>query len=149
MAMATAKLDQFNLVVSDMEAAVAFYRLLGLTIPDTLPEWQHHHRSVTTGEGLDFDLDSIDFAATWNRGWPRRAGGGMGVLGFRLPSRAAVDETVARVVAAGYRVQQKPYDAFWGARYSVVEDPDGNAVGLMSPVDPAMRTAPPTPPGAT
>ena len=40
-------------------------------------------------------------------------------------------------------VQQAPYDAFWGGRFAIVEDPDGNPVGLMSPNDPAMRTAPP------
>jgi len=40
--------------------------------------------------------------------------------------------------------QQAPYDAFWGARYAIVEDPDGNAVGLMSPIDPDRRTAPPS-----
>ena len=33
-----------------------------------------------------------------------------------------------------------------GARYAVVEDPDGNPVGLMSPIDAARRTMGPTPP---
>ena len=28
----------------------------------------------------------------------------------------------------------------WGARYAVVEDPDGNAVGIMSPSDPDRRS---------
>ena len=36
-------------------------------------------------------------------------------------------------------MQQEPYDAFWGARYAVVSDPDGNGVGIMSPIDPAQR----------
>jgi len=30
--------------------------------------------------------------------------------------------------------------AAWGARYAVVEDPDGNALGIMSPVDPDRRS---------
>ena len=30
--------DQFNLVVSDMDATVAFYRKLGLAIPNTDPQ---------------------------------------------------------------------------------------------------------------
>jgi hypothetical protein len=34
----------------------------------------------------------------------------------------------------------EPYDAFWGARYAIVEDAGGNAVGIMSPVDPARRS---------
>jgi uncharacterized glyoxalase superfamily protein PhnB len=64
------------------------------------------------------------------------------VLGFKVGSRERVDEIYADLVAAGYRGQQSPYDAFWGARYAVIEDPDGNAVGVMSPVDPDRRSQP-------
>lgn len=128
--------DQFNLVVTDMDATVAFYRKLGLAIPDTDPRWQRHHRTATLPGGIDLDLDSSEFARHWNRGWH----GGMGVLGFKVESRARVDEIYADLVAAGYRGQQPPFDAFWGARYAVIEDPDGNAVGVMSPVDPDRRS---------
>jgi catechol 2,3-dioxygenase-like lactoylglutathione lyase family enzyme len=130
--------DQFNLVVSDVEASVAFYRKLGLNIPDTDPEWQGHHRSAQLADGMDIDFDSVPFAQHWNRGWQP----GMGVLGFRVESRETVDETYFGLIEAGYRGQQPPYDAFWGARYAIVEDPDGNAVGIMSPPDPAHRSGP-------
>ena len=43
--------DQFNLVVTDMDATVAFYRKLGLTIPDTDPQWQRHHRTAPSRAG--------------------------------------------------------------------------------------------------
>jgi uncharacterized glyoxalase superfamily protein PhnB len=43
----------------------------------------------------------------------------------------------------GHRSSQPPYDTFWGARYAIVEDPDGNHVGVMSPSDPDRRRAPP------
>jgi len=136
--MGTPRPDQFNLVVSDMEASVAFYRKLGLTVPDTDPEWQGHHRSARLEAGIVLDLDSAEFARHWDRGWR----GGTGVLGFKVESRAKVDEIYEDLVSSGYLGQQEPYDAFWGARYAVVEDPDGNAVGIMSPVDPAMRSNP-------
>jgi uncharacterized glyoxalase superfamily protein PhnB len=64
----------------------------------------------------------------------------MGVLGFKVDRRERVDEIYADLTGAGYRGQQPPYDAFWGARYAVVEDPDSNAVGIMSPVDPERRS---------
>ena len=127
--------DQLNLVVSDMDAAVAFYRRLGLSIPDTDPAWQPHHRSAELPGGIDLDFDSSEFAQQWNRGWRN----GAGVIGFKVPTRHDVDEIFADLVGAGYRGQQEPYDAFWGARYAVVEDPDGNPVGIMSPVDPSRR----------
>jgi catechol 2,3-dioxygenase-like lactoylglutathione lyase family enzyme len=101
-------LDQFNLVVSDMEASVAFYRRLGVTIPDTTPDWQLHHRNGEAPGGLAFDLDSSAFARKWDAGWS----GGMGVLGFKVSSRDRVDELYAEMTAAGYRGQQPPYDAF-------------------------------------
>ena len=136
-------LDQFNLVVADMEATVAFYRRLGVDIPETEPDWQGQHRTANLAEGLDLDFDSVEFAKQWDRGWPDRPG--MGVLGFKVSSRERVDDIYNDLTGAGYLGQQAPYDAFWGARYAVVEDPDGNAVGIMSPVDPKRRAATPAP----
>ena len=52
---------------------------------------------------------------------------------------------MAALAADGVPVQQQPYDAFWGARYAVVSDPDGHGVGIMSPVDPALRRNEPPP----
>jgi uncharacterized glyoxalase superfamily protein PhnB len=126
-----------------MAAAVGFYRLLGVDVPDIPAEWsdwEHHHRSGTVG-GMDFDLDSAAFARSWNAG---SSGPGV-VIGFRLATRAAVDEAYGRLTGAGHRGLQPPYDAFWGARYAIVADPDGNGVGLMSPSDESMRSAPPDP----
>jgi uncharacterized glyoxalase superfamily protein PhnB len=137
--------NQFNLIVTDMEETLTFYRRLGLTIRDTDAAWAEHHRTAVMPDGIDLDFDSVEFAQQWDKGWHQPAGGGRGVLGFELPSRDAVDTMYADLVGAGYKGQQPPYDTFWGARYAVVEDPDGNAVGLMSPVDPE-RTTQPTPP---
>ncbi|HET6914563.1 MAG TPA: VOC family protein [Acidimicrobiales bacterium] len=131
-------LDQINLVVADMEATVAFYRRLGLDIPDTDPAFQAHHRSARFPGGIDFDIDSVEFARHWDEGWRS----GAGVIGFKLASREQVDAVYADLTSAGYVGQQEPYDAFWGARYAIVEDPDGNPVGLMSPLDPARRRSP-------
>ncbi len=130
--------DQINLVVSDMAASVAFYRLLGLNIPDTDPAWQGHHRTAEVASGLHLDLDSDEFARHWNRGWS----GGRAVIGFKVEDRERVDELYRELTQAGYAGQQAPYDAFWGARYVVVEDPDGNPVGIMSPIDPSRRSDP-------
>jgi uncharacterized glyoxalase superfamily protein PhnB len=139
-----AVLDQLNIVVRDMEAAVAFYRMLGLEIPDTLPEWQAHHRTAKLDGDVDLDLDSTAFTPDWNAGWPASRPGV--VVGFRVETREDVDDLYAELTGAGHVGQQPPYDAFWGARYAIVEDPSGNAVALMSPVDPALRTRPSDPP---
>lgn len=54
------------------------------------------------------------------------------VLGFELETGEDVDELVERLASLGHRVQQPPFDAPWGRRFAVVEDPDGTPVGLMS-----------------
>ena len=140
-------LDQVNIVVSDMEASVSFYRRLGLDIDDggsgEWAPWAPHHRNSRGAGGADVDLDSPAFASQWNQGWP---GGTGAVLNFRVPNRGDVDRLYDELTGAGYTGQQEPYDAFWGARFAVVADPDGNSVGLMSPQDGAMRAAPPLPP---
>jgi catechol 2,3-dioxygenase-like lactoylglutathione lyase family enzyme len=130
------RFDQVNLVVSEMEATVAFYRRLGLDIPDTDAAFQPHHRSARLPDGLDLDFDSAEFARHWDVGWQSARV----VIGFRVSSRERVDSLYSDMTAFGYAGQQPPYDAFWGARYAIVEDPDGNPVGIMSPVDPERRS---------
>ena len=145
------KLGQLNIVSADVEASLRFYRRLGVEIPDERV-WRtdtgaHHASAIATpGEqSLDLDVDSTAFAQVWNTGWKGRSGlGGRVVVGFNVPSRERVDELYAEMTAAGHAGLQPPYDAFWGARYAVLEDPDGIAVGIMSPVSKALGSKPPT-----
>ena len=134
--------NQVNLVVRDMEATIAFYRKLGLAIE---AEPGAPHVAVHFPSGLHLEFDTTDFVGQWDSGWPGSTGGGA-VIGFALESRAAVDETYAALTAAGYRGHQRPYDGFWGARYAIVDDPDGYPVGIMSPIENERKTWPPEPP---
>ena len=138
------RLNQINLVVRDMDAMAAFYSSLGVRVLDSPPGWQAHHRNSEIEAGMHLDLDSIAFTPTWNDGWPEGRAGV--VIGFEVADTAEVDRVHERLIGLGYQSQQPPYDAFWGARYAIVVDPDGNAVGVMSPVDPARATKPRDPP---
>jgi catechol 2,3-dioxygenase-like lactoylglutathione lyase family enzyme len=142
--------DQINLVCGDVDASIAFYRKLGVEIPDERV-WRtqtgaHHVGAGEDGadRGITFDLDSVAFAPHWNAGWKGRADlRGRVVVGFGVPAREDVDAIYRDMTSAGYRGLQEPWDAFWGARYAIIEDPDGIAVGLMSPVSADMRSPPP------
>jgi catechol 2,3-dioxygenase-like lactoylglutathione lyase family enzyme len=132
-------LDQINLVVGDLEASRTFYRRLGVDLPLT------GRAEVVMGTtGVELALDEIPLAKLYDAGWrqPDEPSGRV-LLGFKLTSRGDVDETYAGLTDAGNAGRQPPYDAFWGARYAIVEDPDGNAVGLMSPIDVTRRSWPP------
>ena len=141
-------LDQIDLVMRDVEAGIAFYRALGVEIPES-SVWRTpsgvHHVDITTPGGLQIHFDSAALAKTYNRGWrePSASTGSRCLLTFHVESRDEVDRLHAKLTDLGHASSQPPYDAFWGARYAIVEDPDGNHVGLMSPSDPARRGAPP------
>jgi catechol 2,3-dioxygenase-like lactoylglutathione lyase family enzyme len=128
-----------NLFCKDMTATVAFYRRLGLDIDDGHP-WSGHHIEVPMANGIQLELDSVELTKAYDNGFVEpNAGGSRNVILFHLPTREAVDLTFTELTAAGHPAHLPPIDAFWGARYAVVDDPDGNAVGLMSPVDPELR----------
>lgn len=141
------RFDQVNLVVDDMDAAVAFYQALGMTVRFDGGEWPPgtgaRHVALHNGEGAIFELDNVAMARIYHGGW-RSPGPEVRpiVLGFSLPSREAVDETYRALTEAGHIGRQGPSDAFFGARYAVVCDPAGNDVGLMSPIDQHRRFTP-------
>jgi uncharacterized glyoxalase superfamily protein PhnB len=142
--MAGARFSQINLVVRDMAASLAFYRRIGLDLPDGAV-WQTKsgaHHAKAGGEGVvDLELDSHRLARAYNHGFAAERGRVM--IGVSLESREAVDALWTGLLEEGVQGLQPPFDAFWGARYAIVEDPDGNPVGLSSPADSARRSAPP------
>ena len=135
-----AQLRQLNIIVSDMSAALSFYRELGWTIDSATPE----HATADMPDGITVEFDSTSFAPVWDSGYAE-ATGGTTVLGVSTDTRTAVDELYERLIDSGGRGRQPPYDAFWGSRYAIVEDPDGNPVGLMSPRQESAKYWPPHP----
>lgn len=142
-------LHQLNIVCGDVDKSTAFYRRLGVDIPERMI-WRTdsgaHHVSAGRGsEGvIDLDLDSTDFAQKWNEAWKGNVDlKGRVVVGFRVASRDEVDAVYREMTETGYRGLAAPRDMFWGARYAIIEDPDGIAVGVMSPISPDRKSPPP------
>jgi catechol 2,3-dioxygenase-like lactoylglutathione lyase family enzyme len=134
--------DQVNLIVRDLDRALEFYRRLGLPVPTNSGDWPPgtgaRHADLSLAGGLRLELDNAAMARIWH---PGAAPAGL-VLGFALATRTAVDERFQTLVAAGYLGREAPNDAFWGSRHAIVQDPDGNDVGLMSPPEPERRFTP-------
>ncbi len=81
-------LNQLDLVVRDIDVSVAFYRRLGLEIPDTAV-WRTasgaHHVDLVLSNGFHFHLDSSALAKSFDRGWPAvDATGTCSVIGFAV-----------------------------------------------------------------
>jgi len=134
-------LTQINIVVGDMPSTLDLYRRFGWTI--STPTDEHAVAHLPSGLSVAFDIRGS--VPVWDGGY-QGGTGGTTVLGIAVRDRASVDELYADLVAAGHRGRQPPYDAFWGSRYAIVEDPDGNPVGLMSPSDEAATWPPPSSP---
>jgi uncharacterized glyoxalase superfamily protein PhnB len=132
--------SQLSLVVSDMAAAMDFWRRLDLEI-SVAPDGRH--ASASLAGGLVIEWDAAEFAAQWDSG-SRGPVGNSTVIGFAVPTRPAVDDLYTDLIVAGYQGHQVPFDTFWGARYAIIDDPDGNAVGIMSPIELDRKFWPPT-----
>lgn len=134
-----------NILVRDMDATVAFYRLLGLQVPDAF-EWPQgsgaKHVEVLMPGGHYLAFDNHEMARIWNTHFDAEREEGNIVVGLLVDSRDDVDRIYRNVQEAGHRVGQPPYDAFWGSRYAIVIDPDRNEVGLKSPEDDERRYEP-------
>jgi uncharacterized glyoxalase superfamily protein PhnB len=131
-----------NVVVRDMAASLDFYWRLGIAGPSSGDPAGAHVQLKMPG-GFSLELDTAESARLWHAGWRADPESVKVILGFVLPNRQAVDDRYAELTSAGYRGRQQPFDAFCGARYAIVADPDGNDVGLMSPVEDSRRTWPP------
>ncbi len=119
-----------GLVVADMAAALAFYRRLGLDVPaeaDTEP-----HVEVALPGGVRLAFDTHETIRSFLPGFVAPQGGAQLSLAFRCADPAEVDATYAAMVAAGHHGHLEPWDAFWGQRYAVLHDPDGNGVDLFA-----------------
>ena len=124
------QLNALGIVTSDMARSIAFYRLLGLDVPETPDEG---HVDTFLPNGVRFMLDSEDTVRSFQPEWTRETGNQM-AMAFECESAAEVDAVYARVVEAGFEGEKAPWDAFWGQRYAQLRDPDGVPVDLYASV---------------
>jgi catechol 2,3-dioxygenase-like lactoylglutathione lyase family enzyme len=127
----TPRLDMIGLVVADMPRSLAFYRELGLEFPDDADTQQHVE--ATLASGLRLAWDTVGTIRSFYPEWETPSGGSRVGLAFLCDSPADVDATYERLTARGYTGRKKPWDAFWGQRYALVDDPDGNGIDLFAP----------------
>jgi catechol 2,3-dioxygenase-like lactoylglutathione lyase family enzyme len=120
-----------ELVVSDMAAALAFYRRLGLDIPADAD--REPHVDIDLG-GLRLAFDTEATILSFDPRWSPPNGGHRMALAFDCVTPEQVDAAWAELTGAGYSGHLAPWDAFWGMRYAVVHDPDGTPVDLFAPL---------------
>lgn len=128
------ELYMLGLIVQDMSRSLAFYRQLGLAIPDGAEEQKHVE--IKMGNGLTFFLDSAP--SRWDPGFvkgstpesPEASNSYPSILEFFLKTRTAVEEKYAELTGLGYQGYRTPYTTSFGMCFALVKDPDGNTILL-------------------
>ncbi|WP_210604305.1 VOC family protein [Brevibacterium oceani] len=133
------KLDAISIITADMSAAITFYSALGLDLVDGGPEAPH---TEFTSGALRILLDTKAVMLGIDPDWTPPTGGHKMSLAFDCATAEAVDATFAQLTGRGGEgsapvagIVHEPWDAFWGQRYAVVSDPDGNKVDLFAALD--------------
>lgn len=121
--------DLTGIIVRDMSKALRFYRLLGLDIP-AAADAESHVEFQTLG-GYRLAWDTVELMESIHGHWQEPVGFRMG-LAFLCENAAEVDAIYQQVTAVGYQGYKAPWDAFWGQRYAVVVDADGNLIDLFA-----------------
>ncbi|MCM3654262.1 VOC family protein [Metabacillus litoralis] len=122
------KLDMVGIVVKDMKASLDFYRVLGLVIPESL-NGEQHVEVEQSGFRLAFDTQEIakGVYGKWDEPTGHRV-----ELAFSCESNEVLNDLYDQIVRSGYDGYREPWDAVWGQRYAIVQDPDGNLISLFA-----------------
>lgn len=136
-----ARFGGIDVVCKDMNASLAFYRALGMEIPDD-KVWSNddgpQHVDLHLDGDVGFDIDTEALTVGYSPKWADSAAKGASLmLSFRVEASDDVDALHAHMVSLGYESHLEPWDAFWGARFAIIVDPDGNHVSIMGPMSPA------------
>ncbi len=123
-------LDYVGITTADMGRALAFYRQLGLELPDGAEAEVHVEAILESGVRMGFD--TVETTRDIEPDWTAPSGSPRVALAFRCGSPAEVDAKYTELVSVGHRGQHEPWDAIWGHRYATLLDPDGNRVDLYA-----------------
>jgi predicted lactoylglutathione lyase len=122
------QLSMVGLMVRDMAASLAFYRRLGLEIPDGAETQPFVQKRMESGVTIFWDTV---FADRYDPSRQEPTGGYQVMLEFFLADNAAVDAKYAELTGYGYHGRREPVQTT-GPYAAMVDDPDGNVVLLTA-----------------
>lgn len=123
------KLDMVGIITADLTKAVEFYQHLGFEVQG---ESSDDYLELNNA-GVRISLNSKKMIEGIY-GFEPKAVGDKLELAFLCDSIAEVDQTCEKMAKLGYEIFQQPWDAFWGQRYAIIKDVDGNLLSLFAPL---------------
>jgi catechol 2,3-dioxygenase-like lactoylglutathione lyase family enzyme len=121
------KFDMVGIVVNDMKKSLDFYRVLGLEIPQEANQEPHVEVNL---DGIRLAFDTLETIENIYGNWEKPTGHRI-ELAFLCED---VDVVYHNLIERGYVGYREPWNAFWGQRYAIVEDPDHNLISLFAPL---------------
>jgi len=122
------RLISLYLFVKDLTATIRFYESLGLDVEHVSDQFA---RGSWNGDAV-LEFGTAALTRSYDPAWQESEGLSKVTINFELGSRESVDAMYEKLVADGFIGHLAPCDPLWQARFAIVEDPDGNYVGLHS-----------------
>jgi uncharacterized glyoxalase superfamily protein PhnB len=123
------KLNAVGVTSTNLKKTTQFYSLLGFQFPKFGADEQHVESIPQKGEAkLMIDHQAMIKEILGETPQP----GNHSSFAVQYDSANELDEVFQKAKAAGFKVVKAPWDAFWGQRYAILEDPDGYKVDLYA-----------------
>lgn len=121
------KIDAVGVTSSSLSKTIEFYTLLGFDFPNISDNEDHVE---ATNAGIRLMIDSEALITDLLGEAPRPANTSVFALLYDSPE--LVNATASHLQNNKFTIVKEPWDAFWGQRYCVVEDPDGYRIDLFA-----------------
>ena len=125
------KIDAVGVTTSNLSKTVEFYTILGFSFPEYKDDEDHLEATSIDGSSrLMIDNKTVIKDVVGKDPKPANHSN----FGVHYDSAEQINNVIANLETAGFKIFKKPWDAVWGQRYAIVEDPDGYKIDLYSPL---------------
>jgi catechol 2,3-dioxygenase-like lactoylglutathione lyase family enzyme len=122
------KLNAVGVNARNVEESVKFYTLLGFKFDEAVPG--EAHIEAKQDNGIKLMIDSFESVLDILGEEPRPSNHSSFALEYDSPEE--LNTVVDTLKKEGYTVFKEAWDAFWGQRYAIVQDPSGYLVDLYA-----------------
>ena len=123
------RVDAIAVSSKDFKKSVEFYQLLGFTF-DENQDLNSDHIEATDKDGMRLLFDRVKLHKEMSGHEPTPANHSNFAL--LCDSVDEVNQIAEKIKNEGFKITKEPWDAFWGQRYCIVEDPDGYKIDLFA-----------------
>ncbi len=124
------KLNAIGIVSSDFQKSVTFYKILGFEFPAEITDG--HFEAITKEGSARLMLDSPEMIKGIYGYEPKHSNHSNFAISY--DSATEINNVAKMLKQNNFTIYKEPWDAFWGQRYCVVQDPDGQYIDLYAPL---------------